>query len=177
MLDRKKIVERHHPQISSIEPLSPLSVGNGSFAFTVDITGMQTFPESYDAPLGTQSHWGWHNTDQANKFDFQELNFKGFDSQERKVGYPISPDGQEEAYHWLRQNPHRLQLGQISFRLLKENGQLTKAMDLHKTHQILNLWEGTLYSDFNLDQCPVSVITTCHADSDEIGVHVTSPLI
>jgi hypothetical protein len=177
MIDRKKVVERHYPRIHGIEPISPLSVGNGSIAFTTDITGLQTFPESYDAPLGTQSHWGWHYTEQPELFQLEELEFTKFDTYGRQVGYPLSPQGHEEAYHWLRQNPHRLQLGQISFRLLKEDGELAQAQDLHNMNQILNLWEGTIDSEFSLGDYPVSVQTVCHADSDEIGVHVTSPLI
>lgn len=37
-------------------------MGNGKFAFTVDITGLQTFPGlcSEGIPLGTMSDWGWH---------------------------------------------------------------------------------------------------------------------
>ncbi len=43
--------------------MSPLSVGNGSLAFTADITGLQSYPEAYEAgtPLGTLSTWGWHS--------------------------------------------------------------------------------------------------------------------
>jgi hypothetical protein len=39
----------------NIEELSSLSAGNGIFAYTVDATGLQTFPELYSAgvPLGT----------------------------------------------------------------------------------------------------------------------------
>jgi hypothetical protein len=33
-----------------------LQVGNGNFAFGVDVTGLQTFN-----PFGTLSTWGWHN--------------------------------------------------------------------------------------------------------------------
>jgi hypothetical protein len=33
-----------------------MQVGNGNFAFGVDVTGLQTF-----YPFGTLSSWGWHN--------------------------------------------------------------------------------------------------------------------
>lgn len=35
---------------------TPLQVGNGNFAFGVDVTGLQTFK-----PLAAMSTWGWHN--------------------------------------------------------------------------------------------------------------------
>ena len=47
LIDRKALVTRHNPVIKEINPVSPLSVGNGEFAFTADITGMQSFPEAY----------------------------------------------------------------------------------------------------------------------------------
>ena len=39
-IDRKEVVMRHNPHITNIDPLSSLTVGNGSFAFTVDVTGL-----------------------------------------------------------------------------------------------------------------------------------------
>ena len=42
-IDRKALVTRHNVQITSIDTLASLTVGNGSFAFTVDATGLQTF--------------------------------------------------------------------------------------------------------------------------------------
>lgn len=33
-----------------------MQVGNGNFAFGVDVTGLQTF-----YPFATLSSWGWHN--------------------------------------------------------------------------------------------------------------------
>lgn len=60
-IDRKALVTRHNVKNTSIDTLASLSVGNGAFAFTVDATGLQTFPEKYQkgVPLGTQSEWGW----------------------------------------------------------------------------------------------------------------------
>src|SRR5687768_5027685 len=61
-IDRFALVARHNPVMRKLDPLSPLSVGNGEFAFTCDITGLQTFPEEYinGMPLCTMSQWGWH---------------------------------------------------------------------------------------------------------------------
>ena len=62
-IDRASVVSRNNPVVTEFEELSSLSVGNGEFAFTVDATGLQTFPELYmsGVPLGTQTQWGWHS--------------------------------------------------------------------------------------------------------------------
>jgi len=41
-IDRRAVVERHNPVVRRIDPFSALSVGNGEFAFTADVTGLQT---------------------------------------------------------------------------------------------------------------------------------------
>jgi len=43
-IDRRGVVERHNPVLGAFDPRSPLSVGNGEFAFTADATGLQTSP-------------------------------------------------------------------------------------------------------------------------------------
>src|ERR1044072_741018 len=63
-IDRKALVTRHNPVLQKFDPLSPLSVGNGEFAFTADATGLQTFSSEYEkaTPLCTMSQWGWHTS-------------------------------------------------------------------------------------------------------------------
>jgi hypothetical protein len=55
-IDRKEVVQRHRIITTSTNPKSPAQVGNGEFAFGVDITGLQTF-----VPFSTLSHWSWHS--------------------------------------------------------------------------------------------------------------------
>lgn len=59
-VDRAEVLRRDSPHITAFDSLSSLTVGNGGFAVTVDATGLQTFPEIYQAgiPLGTMSDWG-----------------------------------------------------------------------------------------------------------------------
>ena len=73
-IDRKALVTRHNVKNTSIDTLASLSVGNGAFAFTVDATGLQTFPEKYQkgVPLGTQSEWGWDSYKNTNNYKFSE---------------------------------------------------------------------------------------------------------
>src|SRR5688500_17479235 len=62
-IDRKALVERHKVINNTADTLASLTVGNGKFAFTVDVTGLQSFPKEYEkgVPLGTQSEWGWNS--------------------------------------------------------------------------------------------------------------------
>ena len=63
-IDRYKLVNRHNPVNKTVDAWSPFTVGNGGFAFTADVTGLQTFPEYYyknGIPLQIISDWGWHN--------------------------------------------------------------------------------------------------------------------
>jgi hypothetical protein len=83
------LVNRHNINSLFIDSLNPLSVGNGDFIFTADITGLQTFPEFYSGgvPLGTISERGWHQGEKSE-------NGNGF--QTGQIGFRIfNVDGQE----------------------------------------------------------------------------------
>src|SRR5215207_6009544 len=136
-IDRLQLVTRHNPVLTKIEPLSPLSVGNGEFAFTCDATGLQTFPEEYkDAmPLCTMSQWGWHTKPMPENLQGKTYQLTEFDTYGRKVVYQTGRAGQQELYDYLRENPHRLHLGQIGLRLLKADGSEAKARDITNINQ------------------------------------------
>src|SRR3954463_10372946 len=63
-IDRAALVGRHDPVIRKLDPLAPLSVGNGPFAFPASVPVFQTFPAGYvpQIPLSPMSQWGWHTT-------------------------------------------------------------------------------------------------------------------
>lgn len=71
-INRKAVVQRHTVVLTKADTLASLSVGNGSFCFTADITGLQTFPDEYakGIPLGTQSEWGWHSFSNNENYPF-----------------------------------------------------------------------------------------------------------
>ena len=108
-IDRKALVSRHNPALQNFDPLSPLSIGNGEFAFTADITGLQIFPAAYEKsmPLCTMSQWGWHSSPLPAGLDPQTFRLTNFDTYGRQVGYAVSSEGQTELFNWLRENPHR----------------------------------------------------------------------
>ena len=73
-IPRWEVVRRNNPIVKKLDRLSSLTVGNGGFAFTVDVTGLQTFPEYYESgvPLGTMSDWGWHSFPNTENYRAEE---------------------------------------------------------------------------------------------------------
>lgn len=179
LIDREDLVRRHNPIIRQLDPLSPLSVGNGEFAFTADVTGLQTFPEEYDraTPLCTMSQWGWHTTPLPVELRERQIRLTMFETHGRKVGYAVDADGQAELYKWLRENPHRLHLGRIGLRLMKAGGSTVMVGDLSDIEQRLDLWTGLLTSRFRIQGRLVSVTTAVHPAIDLVAVTIESELI
>lgn len=176
-IDRRLLVSRHNPLITGVEPDSPLTVGNGEFAFTADFTGLQSFPQAYRVPLGTQSAWGWHSSGGRGRVRHNQLRLTPFHTYGRDVGYAYDDKGQERPFHWLRQNPHRIQLGEIGFILRLEDGAIAEAGHAADIRQTLHLWEGRMDSSFTLEGAPVHVTTLCHPEQDLLVVQVHSALI
>jgi len=180
-IDRRTLVRRHNVTISKPDPLTPLSVGNGDFAFTADVTGLQTFPEYHQQgmALGTQSQWGWHTIPDSNSFKLADI-LDDYIVAGRKVPY-ASDRAYSRTYcpaaDWLRANPHRLHLGQIGLRMTRADGSSIGIDDLTETLQTLDLWTGLLTSRFKVDGQPVEVRTVCHPGSDLLAVRIESPLL
>ena len=178
-IDRQALVSRHSPLLHRLDPLSPLTIGNGEFAFTADITGLQTFPREYNTamPLCTMSHWGWHSSPLRSGLDPGALRLTEYETHGRRVGYRTSAEGQSELYTWLRENPHRLHLGQIGFRLMVTRQREAEPADLSDLEQRLDLWSGILTSRFRIDGKLVSVQTAVDPLRDLLAVKVESTLI
>lgn len=180
-INRKAIVERHKVFNNTFDSLSSLSVGNGKFAFTVDVTGLQSFPEAYKKgiPLGTQSEWGWHSFMDTADYKPEEA-LKEYEFNGRKTSYAVQwnePGRNKDAANWFRQNPHRLQLGHIGFELMKKNGAFATIDDIQNINQQLNPWTGEVSSKFTLEGEVVNVSTFSHQTQDAISVQVNSPLV
>lgn len=180
-IDRKVVVSRHNVHVKEIDTLASLTVGNGAFAFTVDATGLQTFPDTYKngVPLGTASEWGWDSFKNKNKYKFSET-LKEFKQNGRNISYTTqlkTPERVKEAVNWFRQNPHLLQLGNLGFELLKKDGTLAQPKDIKSISQVLNLWTGQIESSFIFEGVPVKVQTFSHQNKDAIGVKVQSSLL
>jgi len=178
-IDRAALVSRHNPISRKLDPLSPLSLGNGEFAFTGDITGLQTFPREYEKsmPLCTLSQWGWHTRPRPHALAGRTLRLNDYDTHGRTVGYQTSSEGQDELFTWLRENPHRLHLGQIGLRLLRADRREARLADISDIDQKLDLWTGILTSRFKFEGRPVMVSTSVHPKLDLLAVGIESGLI
>ncbi|TDE17210.1 hypothetical protein [Dyadobacter psychrotolerans] len=181
-IDRKSLVSRHNVVVNTMDTLSSLTVGNGKFAFTVDATGLQSFPEYYTkgVPLGTQSEWGWHTFPNPDGLKFSET-LRPYDFNDKKAGlYSVQfkePERNKKAVEYFRENPARLQLGNIGLEIIKKDGSIAKPQDIVNIKQVLNLWTGEITSNFKVEGQPVSVITIGDAVQDLIAVNISSPLL
>ncbi|WP_070000091.1 hypothetical protein [Cellulosilyticum sp. I15G10I2] len=178
MINRYELVSRHNPILKEVDLFSPLTVGNGDFAYTVDVTGMQTLYTEHKAssvPLCTMSSWGWHTAQVSEKQDaytMDDLEMTEYNYAGRKVTYAVEMKaGNEEVYKWLRHNPHRINLGQIG---LIFNEEPIRLEDLSEIHQELKLYEGIIESRFKLHGIPCKVTTACDYHQDVLGIHIES---
>ena len=171
-IDRRALVERNNPVVTTIDTLASLSVGNGAFAFTTDITGLQTFPRLYSngIPLGTMSQWAWHSFPNTENYRHDET-LRAYDfgrGNDELYSTQIKDDDRAKAAcNFFRANPHRLHLGTIGF-------DFDDTLGLSDIRQQLQLWQGTIQSNFNYRDTAYSVITACHPERDAIAATIIS---
>lgn len=174
-IDRHALVARHNPTLQALDPWSPLTVGNGSFAFTADVTGLQTFGERYRAEgigLETLARWAWHEDPNPENFTLDQANTP-FASPGGEVAYPTqagSPAGR-----WLRENPHDLPLGELA--LVEGNGTPLDPRDVTGIDQQLDLWRGEIRSLFHWRGELVAVSTVADPDQSGLAVRIISPAL
>lgn len=171
-IDRKAVVDRHQISITKTNTTSPSQVGNGKFAFGVDITGLQTF-----TTFNTMSDWGWHSFPLPNNLDPDDFEQLPLNTHGRNVLYDLPNPNQPELTGWLASNPHRANLGRIGFSLKLENGKEAYQFNLKNKTQYVDLWTGIVHSSFTLQGKTVNVKTMCHPELDLIGVSIDSDLM
>jgi hypothetical protein len=178
-IDRHALVTRHNPTITAVDRSSPFMIGNGSLAFTADITGLQTFPEQYTefVPLMTQSTWSWHSFPGDYPIESAHVPIP-VHGKTQQFPYLTSWDEAKKPHvQWLRENPHRFSLGRLALRLTGADGKLATFAALSGTKQTLSLWTGRLASSFTFDGATVDVETSMHPTRDVLIVRLTSTLL
>lgn len=180
-IDREALVSRHNVSVQSFDTLSTLSIGNGKFAYSVDFTGLQSYPEIYQngIPLGTQSEWGWHSFPNEEGYRFEET-FVDYEIYGRKVAFAEQvkePERARKASDYFRSNPHRLHLGTVGLKIVDAGGTEVLPENIKNIDQILDLWKGEIRSTFTVNSEPVEVTTLCHPERDLISFRVRSGLI
>lgn len=178
-IDREALLERNNPTVNRFDTLASLTVGNGDFAMTVDVTGLQTYPEGYalGVPLGTMSTWGWHTFDNPEgykpedcyvPYDFGTGSKQALYSQQASSKLAKEFPRLGAAADWLRSNPHRLHLGTLGF----EFGIEPTRPKITDIDQKLDLYSGIITSKFKINGHEVCVETACHQAQDVIGIKV-----
>lgn len=169
-IDRYALVTRNNPHVTAIDTMASLTVGNGRFAFTADVTGLQTFPEIYSngVPLGTMSDWGWHSFPNTEGYRFEET-LKEYDfGRGRKELYSVQfkdDERKKAAADYYRVNPHRLHLGALGF-----HGITTDA--LSDIDQTLDMWNGVINSSFKANGKKASVKTSVDPELDLVAAEI-----
>ena len=183
-IDRQAVVTRNNPIITEANDLASLSVGNGHFAATVDVTGLQSFPFEYGAgvPLNAMSDWGWHKFENTSHLTASESE-KAFDfghghQEVYAVEFKKAEDGRhKEATEYLRVNPHRLNLGTIGLELKDAQGASIGLKSLTDIRQEQKLWDGEIESTFKADGKLVEVTTGAHPTKDALYARIKTDLL
>jgi hypothetical protein len=199
MIDRESVVRRHTIELTEADPACPLTVGNGDFAYTADITGMQTFVPFHDqaAAMGdqrlavataTMASWGWHAMPNPDGFVLDDA-MTTYDTARGPVQYPDKFDmaamfggNVPEKYRagtWLHANPQRIDLGRIGLLLRPAPGAAPVADPKALTHprQSLDLWTGMLTSSFEFAGEEVRVSTVADPHRARVAFRIESELL
>ncbi|MBR6003174.1 MAG: glycoside hydrolase family 65, partial [Lachnospiraceae bacterium] len=151
MLNRESLVTRYNPKLKTIDTHAPMTLGNGSFAFNADVTGLQTLYDEYkeNCPLTTMADWAWHTapSDEGKTYKAGDLKLTEYNYLGRKVTYPVKEiPGNEKEYEWFRKNPHRANLSRIRLFIDKRP---IEAKEINSISQTLDMYTGVLKSSFN----------------------------
>ncbi|RZJ06484.1 MAG: hypothetical protein EOP39_19050 [Rubrivivax sp.] len=174
-IDRHAVVARNNPHLTRVDAWAPLSLGNGQFCFTADVTGLQTFAQHYGQhgiALETQARWSWHEDPNPQGYRLADAN-RDYAANGQTVAYPTVMEG--PAATWLRTNPHAWPLGQLSLR--RGDGRALRLEDIRAVDQSLDMWRGVLTSRYTVDGQPVSVVTAVSPTRDTLAVQIRSPLM
>ncbi|MBQ6109018.1 MAG: glycoside hydrolase N-terminal domain-containing protein, partial [Thermoguttaceae bacterium] len=173
-IDRQAVVGRHAITSDAVDLEIPL--GNGEFCFNTDRTGLQTTRGNIMA------HWGWHSFPLPEGFTPADVPATGTFQQGRNQphqGDIAYPPEKEALRTWMRENPHRADLGRI--RLVRNAGnsvfQPINDAEIRNVRRRLDLWTGLHTTEFQLDGETVKVETLVRMESDCVCARVESPLI
>ena len=183
-IDRQVVVKRNNPIVTKADTLASLSVGNGHFVTTVDVTGLQSYPQDYKngVPLCAMTDWGWHRfpntkslkpSDSEKAFDFGHGHKEVYAVEYKKV-----EDGmRKDATEFFRVNPHRLNLGAVGLNLSDAKGNRISLSQITDIRQEQNLYDGEIISSFVADGQKVEVSTGVHPDKDALYARIRSQLL
>ncbi|MEU9406814.1 hypothetical protein AB0E08_14180 [Streptomyces sp. NPDC048281] len=199
LIDRKSLVRRHTVRLTEPDPAHVLTVGNGDFAYSCDITGMQSFPAYHDqgaamaerrlaVHTATMSAWGWHAMPNPEGHTLPDA-MSEHNTARGTVSYPdrfgiaamMGGDLPEEMRPgaWLSANPQRLDLGRIGLLLrpAPDAEPETGPEALRDTEQCLDLWTGTVSSRFTYAGHETAVTTVADPHRARVAFRIESELL
>ena len=171
-IDRETVISRYNPHRNGTFYETPMQVGNGNLAFSVDVTGLQSLQ-----PFNTLSSWGWHNSSlpttpgQTRVDDFTGMQWW---TQGRLVTYNQPNPAEKDISQWLIANPHRVNLIRIGYQF---QGHEISNSTVTGVSQELDLSTGIITSNFLLNGVEVTTKTAVHPTIDSIAVEVSSRLL
>ncbi|BDZ64681.1 hypothetical protein [Agromyces mangrovi Wang et al. 2018] len=198
-IDRRAVVDRHAIELTAAHPEHVLSVGNGDFAFTADVTGMQTFTDFHSPALAvrrgetavntcTMSSWGWHEMPNPEGFVLDDA-MSTYETARGPVSYPDRYDMQAAMQGqltdemrpgaWLHANPQRMDLGRIGLELRQTSDAAAEADPsvLRDIRQVQDLWTGEIRSSFTYAGSRVDVVTVADPDASTVAFRIRSALL
>ena len=167
--------------MTSADPLTSLSVGNGHFVTTVDVTGLQSYPLEYKdgVPLCAMSDWGWHsfpNEDSLKVEETQKTMDLGHGHKEVYAVEYRAEGRNKKATEYYRVNPHRLNLGNVAL-VIKENNKQIPLSKITDIDQKLDLYNGVITSSYKALGEKVNVTTACNQYGDQLISRIDSRLL
>lgn len=182
-IDRREVVSRNNPSVSAVDSLGSLSVGNGHFATTVDVTGLQSYPTYYrkGISLCAQSDWGWHSYPNKENYKVEETwgakDLGHGHTEMYAVQYRDKSTRGYGASEYYRINPHRLNLGAAGLLIVDKKGKQVPITALAGIDQHLDMWAGVITSKFKALGQPVQVTTVAHPNASALSAKVVSSLL
>ena len=170
-IDREALVRRHAVTVERVSMNEVLQVGNGEIAYGIDPTGLQTFHGN------TMSQWSWHSVPCPVPGEHAALKLEDWDFHGRALGYRSSKKGQDALYNWMRENPHRFNLGRLRFLVKMTGGMTFAAKDMRNIRQRLDPWTGVIECFYEVEGVPVSVTVCADPASGALAVQAESALI
>eukprot|EP01043_Picozoa_sp_COSAG02_P033973 COSAG02_NODE_2349_length_9084_cov_12.922315_7_plen_745_part_00 len=220
-IDRAAVVARHAVRFVNPRPIvggqefctpnssssafSQLTVGNGDFAFTTDLTGLQSLNRSYGSnsdfgfPALTQASWGWHTPD-FRKIDptmpspwlsdgslnltLENVSIASLDGRpghgNRTVPYLLNCQKHNDPRlcAWWYNFPVRQSLGQLGFVTVGADGGATPLVldEIRDSSQEHDLYTSVVSANWSIGEYRVRVVTVGDDESsDGVASQFTAP--
>ena len=163
-IDRKALVTRHNFQYNKLDGV--FQIGNGGAVFNCDATGLQTFAGNI------MTDWGWNWSPMPQGFTRADVPITGTYERGRLKGPQIWPASEDTLYHWMRENPHRMNLGRLRF--VHAGGQPLKREEVSGMYRHIDIYTCKQHTVFQLHGQQVTVESLCDTRADRLAVRITS---